>query len=59
MGGSTLKEYKVIKFDCYVEYQKQLEDLLNEMGKQDWNLKLIFHQPDMAFADAVFERVAK
>jgi hypothetical protein len=55
-GGSTMKEYKVVEFDCYVGYQKKLEDFLNEMARQGWILKTIFHQAGMAVMDLIFER---
>jgi len=52
-----MKEYKVEPdFDCYVGYQKKLEDFLNEMAKQGWILKTIFHQAGQAVMDLIFEK---
>jgi len=50
-----MKKYKVIKFDCYVDYQKELEKLLNEMAEKGWTLKMLFRSSS-AFPDAIFEK---
>jgi hypothetical protein len=51
-----MKEYKVVKVDCYPGLGEQFEGLLNKWGEQGWILKTIFREEDMAYAEAILER---
>ncbi len=51
-------KYKVVKFDG-METRSQgqlLEGLLNATAAEGWRLRLIYNQPEMSPAYAVFEK---